>query len=177
MTDSTNVIPFAPKAAPIGLISKRLEQALLLIVQSGFSIKSAAEATGYRANSLAMALRRPHVQARKRDIVQAFMASGIDLARHTLVDLLGSKSEEVRHKAARTILEVEGLLGGGRERFGASGSGDVVVNILTGPRSNPARIISDGDIKQDSFTVEVLHSKPLEPQGMVIDQHGDMIDD
>lgn len=177
MTDSTNVIPFAARAAPIGTVSKRLEQALLLIVQSGFSIKSAAEATGYRANSLAIALRRPHVPARKRDIGQAFMASGIDLARHTLVDLLGSKSEEVRHKAARTILEVEGLLGGGRESFGASGSGDVVVNILTGPRSNPLRMGCDGDIKQDSITVEVVQSKPPEPRGIVLDQLGHMIDD
>jgi hypothetical protein len=175
MTDSTNVIPFAARAAIIGHISKRLEQALLLIVQCGFSVKSAAEATGYRPNSLAMALRRPHVQARKRDIVQAFMASGIDLARHTLVDLLGSKSEEVRHKAARTILEVEGLLGGGRERFGASSSGDVVVNILTGPRVDQRGLT--GNQEHDSITVEVLQSKPPEQHGMIIDQHGDMIGD
>lgn len=133
MSNVSNCIPFNPKAQATGHISKRLEKALLLIVQSGLSIKSAAEATGYRPNSLAMALRRPHVQARKQDIVQAFMASGIDVARHALIDLLQSKSEEIRHKAARTLLEVEGLLGGGRQRVGAASSGDVIINYLPAP--------------------------------------------
>ena len=95
-----------------GRISKKLQQAIILIVQHGYSQRKAAETIGYKTESLSLALRRDHVQQFKRDITNAFMANSTDVARYTLVDLCkNAKSEDVRHKAARTILEMSGELG------------------------------------------------------------------
>lgn len=95
-----------------GRISKKLQQAILLIVNHGYSVNKAAESTNYSTYGLAQALRREHVQQYKRDITQAFMANSTDLARFTLVELCrNSKSDDVRHKAARTLLELSGEIG------------------------------------------------------------------
>lgn len=108
---------------PQGRISPRLRQAIEFIVIEGQSVKDAAIATGYSRNALAVALRRSHVVALKRDIITTFMQSGTDVARYTLVELCrNSKSDDVKHKAARTLLEMSGELGQASDKQGEIGA-------------------------------------------------------
>ncbi len=164
-----------PAMKPLqGRIPPRLRDAIGLIVQDGYSVKKAAETVGYSTHALSAALRRSHVQAYKGDIIASFMANAGDLARNTLVNLMiHSKSDDVRHKAARTILELTGEIGGNADKQG--GSGDVVVNILTGPRVNNGS--SSDDTEQQSITVEVLRNRTPEPQGPILDVNHTVIGD
>ena len=98
-----------PIEKPKTRISARLMDALVLIAEKGYSIKSAAEATGYHPTSLALALRRPHVIAAKQDIVAAFWSNAAGKARKALGELVETaKDEGVRLRAAVAILEKSG---------------------------------------------------------------------
>jgi hypothetical protein len=128
MTQSPRVDFLPPAKVPDSRISLRLEQALGLMVSRGLSIREAAETTGYAPNSLAVALRRPHVQARYRDLRTLTLENGRDLAIRALLDLLvNSKSEDIRLRAARAVAELAERLEG--RSFDISG-GTVTINLV-----------------------------------------------
>jgi hypothetical protein len=114
-------------------IAPRLHQALELIVNEGLSLKDAAERVGYTQNALAIALRKPHVIARKRDILQCFMQSGADLCRNSLLEIVKtSKSDGARIEAIKTFLTLTGDLGGDKATTNNL-NGDVIINYLPAP--------------------------------------------
>lgn len=114
-------------------IAPRLNDALQLIVLQGLSVKDAAIQTGYTPNSLAIALKRPHVIARKRDIVATFLQSGADLCKKTLLDIVReSKSDGARIEAIKTFLTLTGDLGGDKATTNNL-NGDVIINYLPAP--------------------------------------------
>lgn len=93
-------------------IRPALARAIEQIVHLGATISQAAEATGMRRESLSKALKKPHVQAHLRGVKQARLESQTFVAYGTIFDLATSAaSEDVRHKAARTVLELAGELG------------------------------------------------------------------
>lgn len=94
-----------------GRVSPALETAIRLIVTEGFSIPDAAKSVGYKPLSLATALRRPHVKVVREGIRRAWMDSQTEKAWVTVATLAnGAASEDVRLKAARTMLEAAGQL-------------------------------------------------------------------
>lgn len=128
MTQLPRVDVLPPAKVPDSRISPRLEQALGLMVSRGLSIREAAETTGYAPNSLAVALRKPHVQARYRDLRTLTLENGRDLAIRALLDLLvNSKSEDIRLRAARAVAELAERLEG--RSFDISG-GTVTINLV-----------------------------------------------
>lgn len=151
-TSHTKRVDYLPPATmPQHRISKRLDQALQKIAETGCTVEMAAKATGYTTQGLTLALRRPHVQARKRDIIAAFMASGTDLARVTLVDLLKSKSDDVRLRAACRLLDMAGeTVQRPADTGQGSGHGDVVINVVSKYRNQNSDLSND-----DSETVTI----------------------
>jgi hypothetical protein len=82
-----------------------------LIVQEGLTIPEAAKRTGYRYESLLLALRKPHVRAAKDSVKRAWMESRTEKAWLTVADLAdNAASEDVRLKAAKTFLDAAGEL-------------------------------------------------------------------
>ena len=113
MTQAPRVHALPPAKVPDSRISPRLEQALGLMVSRGLSIREAAESTGYAPNSLAVALRKPHVQARYRDLRTLTLENGRDKAVRTVLDLMvNSKREEIRLRAAQVVAEMAEKLDG-----------------------------------------------------------------
>jgi lambda repressor-like predicted transcriptional regulator len=151
-----------------GRIAPRLKQAVEMIVHNGVSIATAAKATGYNVNSLSTALRKSHVQEFKRDIIAAFMENATELARYTLVDVArNSKSDDCRVKAARTLLEIAGELGGNRDD--APRFGDVVINVLGRP-SRPGNAAQQiGDLTEDdteTVTIQMRKRPSFKSDGL-----------
>ncbi|WP_426040748.1 hypothetical protein [Brevundimonas sp. TWP2-3-4b1] len=120
-----------------------VEAALQLIVQRGLPFFEAAEAVGYKPESLAKALRRPHVLDRLADIKREWMDARTFRAWVGMAELADSAvSEEVRHKSYKVFLEAAGELGGKSDAPHPIG---VAVQIIVG--SGPDRrevLISDG---------------------------------
>lgn len=106
----------APERAVVGRrkqIRPQLAAAIRLIVDEGASIPEAAERVKMQLRSLQAALRKPHIKAHLADVKRAWMTSQTRKAWTTVAQLAdGAASEDVRHKAARTILEAAGELGG-----------------------------------------------------------------
>jgi hypothetical protein len=137
-------------------IAPRLNSALELIVFQGLSVKDAAIQTGYTPNSLAVALRRPHVIARKRDIVATFLQSGADLCKKTLLEIVReSKSDGARIEAIKAFLTLTGDLGGDKQTS-QNINGDVIINYLPAPSRDDlptitVQPINRNDLKDNSF--------------------------
>ena len=94
-----------------GRISPALRSALTLIVQEGITIPEAAKRTGYRYESLLLALRKPHVRAAKESVKRAWMESQVEKAWLTVAKLADeSTSDDIRLKAAKTFLDAAGEL-------------------------------------------------------------------
>lgn len=127
-----------------GQIRPRLARALELIVHKGLSITKAAEEAGLRRESLQVALKKPHVRARLADVKRAWMESETFVAWGTVVELArGAASEDVRLKAARTILESSGELT--RESRGDRPQNIQGVQIIITPAGGgPAATTSNG---------------------------------
>jgi len=71
--------------------------------------------SGMARETLSKALKKPHVSEAKADIKRAWMSSRTEKALVTVADLsVNAVSEDVRHKAARTWLEIDGVLGTAR---------------------------------------------------------------
>lgn len=123
-------------------ISPRLNQALVKIIETGCSIEEAAKSTGYSIQGLYMALKRPHVIARKKDILHSFMANGADLCRKTLLDIVkSSKSDGARIEAIKTFLTLTGDLGGDKATTNNL-NGDVIINYLPAPSRDEMPVIT-----------------------------------
>jgi hypothetical protein len=94
-----------------GRVAPALRTAITLIVTEGLSIVDAAQRTGYKAHSLQVALKKPHVKAAKEAVKRAFLASETDKAWLTVVGLAQSAgSEDVKLKAAKVLLDAAGEL-------------------------------------------------------------------
>lgn len=149
-----------PATLPQGRISPRLKQAIQLIVETGCTLTDAAKTTGYTVQSLHLALKRPHVQALKRDMIRNFMQNGTDLARWTLIDLCrNSKSDDVRHKSARTLLELAGEIGGqSSDTKGEIGAVHVHIH-RAGRQPNQLSQLNDDDM--ETITIQAVRPDPV----------------
>lgn len=134
-------------------IAPRLDQAIQMLVHTGCSIREAAESTGYNTNSLTTALKRPHVIARKRDIIAAFMQNGQDLCRKTLLDIVkSSKSDGARIEAIKTFLTLTGDLGGDKATTNNL-NGDVIINYLPAPSRDDLPVITIQPVRPNALNV------------------------
>lgn len=94
-----------------GRISPALRTAIILIVHEALTVAEAAKRTGYKTESLAKALLKPHVRHEKERVKRAWLQSKTEQAWHTVADLASNAaSEDVRLKAARTFLDAAGEL-------------------------------------------------------------------
>jgi hypothetical protein len=136
-----------------GRIAPRLEQALILMVEKGSSVKEAAELTGYTKEGLSNALRRPNVIAKKRDILHAFLQNGADLCRKTLLDIVkSSKSDGARIEAIKTFLTLTGDLGGDKATTNNL-NGDVIINYLPAPSRDELPTITIQPVTRNTLNV------------------------
>jgi hypothetical protein len=134
-------------------IAPRLNDALVAIVNEGLSVKDAAIRTGYNPVSLALALKRPHVIARKRDILHAFLQNGADLCRKTLLDIVkSSKSDGARIEAIKTFLTLTGDLGGEKATTNNL-NGDVIINYLPAPSRDDLPTITIQPVTRNTLNV------------------------
>lgn len=141
-----------------GRISKRLDRAIVQIVTEGASITAAAESTGYPVPSLTRALKRPHVIARKQDIIKAFMLSATDLARVSLVDLLRSKSDDIRLRAACRLLDMAGETVQNRNDNNGLTFGDVTINVLA---ARPDQINNLTSRNEETVIIQAVRREPF----------------
>ena len=134
-------------------IAPRLNQALELIVNEGLSLKQAADRVGYTQNALAIALRKPHVIARKADITHVFMQSGRDLCKKTLLELVRtSKSDGARIEAIKTFLTLTGDLGGDKATTNNL-NGDVIINYLPAPSRDDLPTITIQPVTRNTLNI------------------------
>lgn len=112
-----------------GRIRPALRTAINLIVADGLTIAEAAKAVGYKAESLSKALLKPHVRTLRADVKRAWLSSQTERAWLTVANLADkAASEDVRLKAARTILEASGEL---TPRDGAGAAPPQLIQIIT----------------------------------------------
>lgn len=103
-------------------VSNKIKKALYLIVHNGYPVKNAAIEADMTERGLQLALSKQHVREYKKDIVHAFMASGTELARFTIVDLMkNSKSDAIKLDAAREILRLNGEYGIDNQKIDVGG--------------------------------------------------------
>ena len=94
-----------------GRVSPALRSAITLIVTDGLTVRQAAERSGYKYESLLIAMRKPHVRAFRDGVKRAWMESRTEKAWLTVADLAdNAASEDVRLKAAKTFLDAAGEL-------------------------------------------------------------------
>lgn len=118
MTDTAlpiiQIEPETPRAGRKLQIRPRLRHAIELIVKKGLNQSEAAKHVGMQPHSISLALARPHVKAYVEGVKRAHLEGATFVAWHSIVDLAqNAASEDVRHKASRTILEHAGELGAG----------------------------------------------------------------
>ncbi|WP_292229352.1 hypothetical protein [Brevundimonas sp.] len=91
-----------------GRVSPALRTAITLIVHEGLTVADAAKRTGYKTESLAKALIKPHVKAFRADVKRAWLASETEQAWLTAADLQRrGMSEDVRLKAAKVFIDAD----------------------------------------------------------------------
>ena len=91
-----------------GRVSPALKTAITLIVHEGLTVADAAKRTGYKTESLAKALIKPHVKAYRASVKHAWLASQTERAWLTVSDLaLQANSEDVRLKAAKVFIDAD----------------------------------------------------------------------
>ncbi len=109
-------------------IRPRVREAVRLIVTEGRSISDAAESVGMHRESLSRALKRPDVVQLREDVRRTWLKSETAKAWNTVAYLAEhAASEDVRHKAARTILEAMGEL---RPKGDSSTNAQALVQIV-----------------------------------------------
>lgn len=139
-------------------IRPALARALSAIVGDGASVAEAAEIAGMKAKSLYAALAKPHVRAERTRLKHAWMENQTGKAWKVVADLADSAaSEDVRHKAARTILEAAGeLRPDGRRQEGAPRA---LVQIIAGHGVELRAAVETGGV------IEAAAYAPAEPDG------------
>lgn len=96
------------QSEPKGRIRPQLKEAIRLMVEEGQTILQAAESIGYQANSLIVALKKPHVAAYKTGISRAFVDCEKERSFQKLVWLRdNASSERVSLDAAKTIAAMD----------------------------------------------------------------------
>lgn len=129
-----------------GQIRPALQAAIEAIVECGLTQREAADLVGMQAVSLNMALQKPHVKAFMADVKRAWMESATSQAWQTVSHLMrNGKSEDVKLKAARTVLEAAGELGGDRD--GGSDKAKTLINIVLNAPGQVAPTPSSGVIE------------------------------
>jgi hypothetical protein len=126
--NTPQLVDRAGKALAKGRIAPALRSAIKLIVEEGYTIADAAKAVGYQTHSLTQALHKPHVRALRASVAAAWRASETEAAWHIVSGLAkGSPSDDVRLKAARTVLEAAGEL---RPKADEPGLSRTLINIV-----------------------------------------------
>jgi len=149
----------APESEQSGQIRPRLARAIEAIVHTGASITKAAEEAGLRRESLQKALKKPHVRAHLASVKRAFLDSETFVAWGVVVELARSAaSEDVRLKAARTILESAGELGGGGRDEGPRGIQGVQIIVTSSAPEGSARVVSaNGVYEAPAYSPAPVH--------------------
>lgn len=111
MSDAGDTI--ALQHAGKGQIRDTLAAAIDAMVTCGCSTYEAAELAGMSHRGLTLALAKPHVKAYVAGVKRAWLDNATGVAWRTVSKLMTEgRSEDVRLKAARTVLEAAGELGG-----------------------------------------------------------------
>jgi hypothetical protein len=133
-----------------------VEAALQLIVQRGLTFAEAAEAVGYKPESLAKALRKQHVLDRLAHVKREWMESRTFKAWLGMAELADNAvSEEVRHKSYKVFLEAAGELGGKPDVLPLVGT---AIQIIIGQGLDRREVlISDGQVSG------VIEAEPYSP--------------
>lgn len=120
--------PKDPRAIK-GRIRPALITAIRLIVEKGYTQRDAAQAVGMNEVSLSLALHKPHVIEARSAVKRAWLGSATDKAWLTVVTLAETAaSEDVRLKAAKTLLDASGELGASKTPDGPRTLVQIVVN-------------------------------------------------
>ena len=150
MSDSVAIKPPRKQQVRPGV-----EAALQLIVQRGIPFSEAAEAVGYKPESLAKALRRVHVLDRLASLKREWMEARTFRAWVGMAELADNAvSEEVRHKSYKVFLEAAGELGGKSDAPPLVGTAIQII-IGAGPDRREVRIsdgTSNGVIEADPWS-------------------------
>lgn len=127
-------------------IRPQLAAAIEAIVHSGLTQREAAELVGYAPESLSIAMKKPHVRAFMADVKRAWLESATSQAWNTVSTLMQKgKSEDVRLKAARTVLEAAGELGGPDNK--GSDQAQTFIRIVLSNPGQPAVVPDSGVIE------------------------------
>jgi predicted DNA-binding protein (UPF0251 family) len=123
-------LPSAPKRTRAVRLRPALATAVRLMVHEALTVTDAANRVGMQRDSLARALLRPHVIAAKAAVKRAWLGSETAKAWLTMADLANhAASEDVRHKAAKVILDAAGELDGSASSERRPERPTVVINL------------------------------------------------
>ena len=137
-----------------------LRLALQVMVENGLSQREAAEFAGMQGDSLTIALKRPHVQTYVAGLKRAWLDNATGVAWRTVSKLMQEgKSEDVRLKAARTVLEAAGELGG--PGGAPSDKAQTVINIVMSKGASADATPASGIIEAPYRDVTPRQDLPL----------------
>lgn len=124
----TKLVKRNGKEVSKGRIAPALRSAIKLITEQGYTVADAAKAVGYQTHSLTQALNKPHVKAARAAVVNAWRSSET-FAAWAIVSGLAKEgvSEDVKLKAARTILQAAGELD---PKADTGGGAQTLINIV-----------------------------------------------
>jgi hypothetical protein len=147
---------------PRGRVSKRLEKAIRLIEEGGYSISLAAEGSGYQYTSLMAALKKPHVRAYRAGVKRAWRESEAPKSWNRIVKLAeNAGSEKVKLEANKTILTALGEL---TDESEAPGNAVALIQIIRNEVHNHGQPLSQrlpGVVQVEQF--QDAEYQPLDP--------------
>lgn len=147
-------------------VGEALATAIRYIEEQGYSVGQAAEATGYKRNSLFAALAKPHVKVFRAGVKRAWRDAAAPKAWNQITKLAeAAGSEKVRLEASKTVLAALGELTS--EEGGGVGAPALIQFIKAethhhhGPQPLTQRLpgVVQGEDFQDA-DYEPLDSKP-----------------
>lgn len=154
-------------------ISKRLREAIRLMVEDGLTRAKAAEIAGMTDHGLYSALRKDHVRALRREMVGALRESAASrtIARAELL-ADGAESEHVRNDANKWIASLDPATTP-IQRSEVTHHGDVGPGLVIVMASRPAEII-DSTAREVPFVSRSASGRPPVPHPTMVsrEKHG-----
>jgi predicted DNA-binding protein (UPF0251 family) len=146
----TKQLPTAPKRTRAVRLRPALATAVRLMVEEALTVTDAAQRVEMAKESLTRALLRPHVIEARAAVKRAWLANETGKAWITMTHLANhAASEDVRHKAAKVILDAAGELDGSARGEPRRDRPTVVINLqhpadVTAMSGNHSGVIERG---------------------------------
>lgn len=158
-------------------ISKRIKDALRLIIDHGFSKRRAAETAGLNEGTLYIALKKPHVISYMTDLIAERNVTDAALARRTLADLAAnSSSDQVRYQAALALADRLGGLPKDETKQAVSGPAHSIMIVPYGV-TPPAQLIGNQSPEsQKRIEQQAVIDVPSEPAAALTPMDGGRAD-